>query len=103
MPDYCGYTVNGLAVALPTGRYYRGGFSGRRQPFPKTGQQSAAALTFDNPELINNSPETSPSHRLERIVRGYDNLSFTQYTMPKDLRSLSNLYSGRLRKLPILI
>ena len=29
--------------------------------------------------------------------------SFTQYTIPKDLRSLSNLHSGRLRKLPILI
>lgn len=26
---------------------------------------------FSNPELINNSKETSPSHRLERIVHGY--------------------------------
>lgn len=26
---------------------------------------------FSNPELINNSKETSPSHRLERIVDGY--------------------------------
>lgn len=29
--------------------------------------------------------------------------SFTQYTMPKDFLSFSNLHSGRLRKLPILI
>ena len=35
--------------------------------------------------------------------RTIDHRSFTQYTMPKDLRSLRNLHSGRLRKLPILI
>lgn len=35
--------------------------------------------TFDNPELINNSPETSPSHRLERIVRGYDKVVYGNY------------------------
>lgn len=40
-------------------------------------QQTAA--TFDNPELINNSPETSPSHRLERIVRGYDKVVYGNY------------------------
>jgi hypothetical protein len=37
------------------------------------------AATFDNPELINNSPETSPSHRLERIVRGYDKVVYGNY------------------------
>ena len=39
--------------------------------------QTAAA--FDNPELINNSPETSPSHRLERIVKGYDKVVYGNY------------------------
>ncbi len=29
---------------------------------------------YKNPELINNSFETSPSHRLERIFRGYDKI-----------------------------
>jgi hypothetical protein len=37
------------------------------------------AATFDNPELINNSPETSPSHRLERIVRGYNKVVYGNY------------------------
>lgn len=37
------------------------------------------AATFDNLELINNSPETSPSHRLERIVRGYDKVVYGNY------------------------
>ena len=26
---------------------------------------------FDNPEMINDNPDTSPSHRLERIINGY--------------------------------
>jgi len=30
----------------------------------------------DNPELINNSRETSPSHRLERIIRGYNKVVY---------------------------
>lgn len=38
-----------------------------------------AAATFENPELINNSPDTSPSHRLERIVRGYDKVVYGNY------------------------
>ena len=37
------------------------------------------AATFDNPEVINNSRETSPSHRLERIVRGYDKVVYGNY------------------------
>lgn len=35
--------------------------------------------TFDNPEMINNSRETSPSHRLERIVRGYEKVVYGNY------------------------
>jgi hypothetical protein len=26
---------------------------------------------FDNPEMINDNKDTSPSHRLERIIKGY--------------------------------
>lgn len=37
------------------------------------------AVTFDNPEMINNSRETSPSHRLERIVKGYDKVLYGNY------------------------
>lgn len=35
--------------------------------------------TFDNPEMINNSLETSPSHRLKRIVRGYEKVVYGNY------------------------
>ena len=31
---------------------------------------------FDNPEMINNGKETSPSHRLERIIEGYDKVVY---------------------------
>lgn len=31
---------------------------------------------FDNPELINNSKTTSPSHRLERIINGYNKVVY---------------------------
>lgn len=31
---------------------------------------------FDNPEMINNNRETSPSHRLERIIFGYDKVIY---------------------------
>lgn len=40
-------------------------------------RQTAAA--FDNPEMINNSRETSPSHRLERIVKGYEKVVYGNY------------------------
>jgi Domain of unknown function (DUF4276) len=33
----------------------------------------------DNPEMINNNPETSPSHRLERIIRGYNKVLYGHY------------------------
>lgn len=33
----------------------------------------------DNPEMINNNPETSPSHRLERIVKGYNKVLYGHY------------------------
>lgn len=31
---------------------------------------------YDNPEMINNNKETSPSHRLERIILGYDKVIY---------------------------
>lgn len=33
----------------------------------------------DNPEMINNNPETSPSHRLERIISGYNKVLYGHY------------------------
>lgn len=31
---------------------------------------------YDNPEMINNTRETSPSHRLERIIKGYNKVVY---------------------------
>ncbi len=31
---------------------------------------------FDNPEMINNVKETSPSHRLARIIKGYNKIVY---------------------------
>ncbi len=31
---------------------------------------------YDNPEMINNNRTTSPSHRLERIIRGYNKVVY---------------------------
>jgi len=31
---------------------------------------------YENPEMINNARETSPSHRLERIIRGYNKIVY---------------------------
>lgn len=31
---------------------------------------------FDNPEMINDKKETSPSHRLARIIKGYDKVVY---------------------------
>ncbi len=32
--------------------------------------------SYDNPEMINNNKATSPSHRLERIILGYDKIVY---------------------------
>lgn len=34
---------------------------------------------YDNPEMINNNPETSPSHRLKRIIKGYNKPLYGHY------------------------
>ena len=31
---------------------------------------------YDNPEMINNNRDTSPSHRLERIIQGYNKIVY---------------------------
>jgi hypothetical protein len=31
---------------------------------------------YDNPEMINNNKQTSPSHRLQRIIRGYNKIIY---------------------------
>lgn len=36
----------------------------------------AVFINYDNPELINNKKETSPSHRLARIIKGYNKLVY---------------------------
>ncbi len=33
----------------------------------------------DNPEMINNNKETSPSHRLKRIIKGYNKILYGHY------------------------
>lgn len=40
-------------------------------------QRTMAA--YENPEMINSSKQTSPSHRLERIIRGYDKVVYGNY------------------------
>lgn len=34
---------------------------------------------YDNPEMINNSRDTSPSHRLKRIIKGYNKPLYGHY------------------------
>ena len=34
---------------------------------------------YDNPEMINNNKETSPSHRLKRIIKGYNKSLYGHY------------------------
>ncbi len=34
---------------------------------------------YDNPEMINNNRETSPSHRLKRIIKGYNKPLYGHY------------------------
>lgn len=34
---------------------------------------------YDNPEMINNNKETSPSHRLKRIIKGYNKPLYGHY------------------------
>jgi len=39
---------------------------------------------YNNPEMINNSKENSPGHRLERIIKGYDKIVRNNSPKSKD-------------------
>lgn len=41
-----------------------------------TDELKATFNQFNNPEMINNNKETSPSHRLGRIIRGYNKIVY---------------------------
>ncbi|HVX00448.1 MAG TPA: DUF4276 family protein [Candidatus Babeliaceae bacterium] len=40
------------------------------------GELEATFAEYPNPEMINNNKATSPSHRLERIIRGYNKVVY---------------------------
>jgi hypothetical protein len=63
---------------------------------------------FDNPEMINNNKKTSPSHRLERIILGYDKIVYGNILAEaiglKRLRDKSprfNLWLNKIEQLPV--
>jgi len=41
-----------------------------------TDELESTFAAYSNPEMINNSKETSPSHRLKRIIRGYNKIVY---------------------------
>jgi hypothetical protein len=41
-----------------------------------TAELSKVFENYDNPEMINNTKETSPSHRLDRIILGYNKIVY---------------------------
>lgn len=40
------------------------------------GELEQTFADYDNPEMINNNRDTSPSHRLQRIIRGYNKVVY---------------------------
>lgn len=58
---------------------------------------------FDNPEMINDKKETSPSHRLERIVKGYNKVVYGNYLADAigldKIRNKSNRFNSWLQKI----
>lgn len=62
-----------------------------------------AANSFDNPELINDSPLTAPSKRLEKAIAGYKKVLYGNYlAMDIGLATIRNkcpLFDGWVRKL----
>lgn len=42
----------------------------------ETEELSEIFRSYENPEMINNNREKSPSHRLERIIKGYDKIVY---------------------------
>ncbi|MEP7168261.1 MAG: DUF4276 family protein [Bacteroidota bacterium] len=58
---------------------------------------------FDNPEMINDNKQTSPSHRLERIVKGYNKIVYGNYLAEaiglEKIRNKSNRFNSWLEKI----
>ncbi len=58
---------------------------------------------FTNPEMINDKKETSPSHRLERIVKGYNKVVYGNYLADaiglEKIRNKSNRFNGWIQKI----
>ena len=58
---------------------------------------------YDNPEMINNQRATSPSHRLERIVSGYNKVVYGNYLADAigldRIREKSPRFNGWLSKI----
>lgn len=60
-------------------------------------------IDFENPEMINDKKETSPSHRLERIVKGYNKVVYGNYLADAigldKIRSKSFRFNNWLQKI----
>lgn len=60
---------------------------------------------YDNPEMINNNRETSPSHRLKRIVKGYNKTLYGHYFAEAigidRIRAKSPRFNGWIEKIII--
>jgi hypothetical protein len=58
---------------------------------------------FSDPEMINDSRETSPSHRLQRIIKGYDKVIYGNYLADaiglEKIRDKSARFSNWLQKI----
>lgn len=58
---------------------------------------------FSNPEMINDKRETSPSHRLARIIKGYNKVVYGNYLADaiglKKIRSRSNRFNSWMHKI----
>lgn len=61
---------------------------------------------FDNPEMINDTRETSPSHRLMRIISGYNKVVYGNILADaiglENIRSKSNRFNNWLKKIESL-
>jgi hypothetical protein len=61
---------------------------------------------FDNPELINDNRETSPSHRLMRIIKGYNKVIYGNILAEaiglENIRNKSNRFNKWLEKIEAL-
>jgi len=60
-------------------------------------------LEFDNPEMINDNPETAPSKRLARIIKGYNKIVYGNILADEigleNIRMKSPRFNGWLNKI----